>query len=81
MTSHFIMNLRLVDTYTPNSLPTISTSSAGSELRFRRPSLLGNIGAPLRDGSEPYAWEIDDQDEGALEMEGRVIENGEAWLS
>ena len=74
MTSRFILNLRLrADSSVVGSFPTISEleGELGSEIRFQRPSLLGNIGAPL---------DIDGENERELDMHTEEVEDG-LWAS
>ena len=64
MMSRFILHLRLADSNMfDDSLPSISDDGG---LRFRRPSLLGNIGAPLGidgENEHEYDWIDSEGDE------------------
>ena len=71
-TSRFILNLRLrADSSAVGSFPTISEGELGSEIRFQRLSLLGNIGAPL---------DIDGENERELDLHTEEVEDG-LWAS
>ena len=73
MMSRFILHLRLADSNMfDDSLPSISDDGG---LRFRRPSLLGNIGAPLEiDGEDEHEYGCIDSEEDEWWADEEVVE-------
>ena len=75
MTSRFILNRRLVESSTANP-STISQGEPRSEVRFQRPSLLGNVGS-LLDVDGENEWEpdtnIDEAEDGLVWASGSMI--------